>query len=909
MNYCHQNKAFTIWGLIFSLLLSFAVQAKSPAAGTLIQNQASATYKDANGVEQMATSNVVATLIQQVGAMELVQDQTRHGVVGNTVYLPHVLSNTGNGVDTYDLSIANVTTGDDYDFDLTKVFIYADANKDGLPDNATPISSTGALAADESFYFVIGAEIPASASKNQQGQLTVKGTSTFVETPTDLVVEKTNTDTVIVSEDAVINVIKSMSANAGASPSGTYTITLKYINTGVVTATNVQVTDILPAGMTYSATSGRWSETGSDVLTDADIADAQGTAPTVISYCAYTADCTDRVSFTIAEVAAGASGEVTFAVNIDSGLNASNLLNIAEFSYNNGTSNIPASQTNQVPFEVIQQLGVVANGSTSLNNSDADNLGGTKDAFIVATASKGATVSFDNIIRNTGNADDTFDITIDEASSTYPTGTVFQLFQSDGFTPLMDSNNNGIVDTGIMAVGASYKVVLKAVLPSDASGNNGGAGFKVTKTATSVSDSNISDTVSDVLNEITSDSVDLTNNSAGGNAAGAGSGPEASAVTTKTINAGEQAIFSLFINNTSNISNSYQLQYSKDTPFAPNSIEAGWSVKFHLDGGNGDCTTLGQAITTTSNISAGANQQVCAVVTSPANAVADNVEHPIYFRVLSALTGATDTKYDAVMIAEQAALSIAIDQSGQVEPGGSIVYPHRITNNGNTALECINVTSVDLDPQSGWSSVIYKDVNEDGQLDGGDTPLVDQTLAAGESFPILIKLLPPANAAMGLKNIQTLSVTGYKDDGDGDPATCTGEVLTDKVKDITNVNTSKVSLLKEQAVDAECDGAADTEFSATSFQVQPGNCIIYRLTATNKGSVSVKNARIDDASPTFTTFLGGAVVSMSTGGDAGNITGGEAGTEGVISAGSVDGASITLLSGESMILTFAVKLD
>jgi len=133
-------------------------------------------------------------------------------VTGEITYIPDP---DFNGVDTYDLTVANVGA-DDYDFDLSKVLIYADKDKDGLPDSTTPITSTDALAADESFYFVIGAEIPATATNNQQGKLTVKGTSTFVETPTDLVVEKTNTDTVVVSDDAVINVVKSMSANSGA---------------------------------------------------------------------------------------------------------------------------------------------------------------------------------------------------------------------------------------------------------------------------------------------------------------------------------------------------------------------------------------------------------------------------------------------------------------------------------------------------------------------------------------------------------------------------------------------------------------------------------------------------------------------------------------------------------------------
>jgi hypothetical protein len=900
MKYHPQNKALAVWVLSFSLLLSFATPAKSPAAGTLIQNQASATYKDADGVEQMATSNVVATLIQQVGAMELVQDQTRLGVAGNTVYLPHVLTNTGNGIDTYNLSVENIA-GDNYDFDLSKVFIYADKDKDGLPDSTTPITATDALAADESFYFVMGAEIPVTATNNQQGKLTVKGVSTFIEMPTDLVVEKTNTDTVIVSDDAVINVVKSMSANSGASPSGAYTVTLSYENKGVVAATAVTLTDTLPTGMSYKTGGAYWSEI-TEVLTDAS-GGAQGTPPETVTYCAYASGCDDKVSAVISNVAAGASGTITFDVNIDASLATATLINIAEFAYHNGSANIALAQTNQVPFDILQQPAVIANGSTTNPADDADNQGGTTDSFIVPTASRGTTVAFDNIIRNTGNGDDVFDITIDEVASTFPAGTVFQLFQSDGFTPLMDSNNNGIVDTGILAPNTPYKVVLKAVLPVNASGNNNGTGFDVTKTATSALDSSVFNPVTDHLGEITADSVDLTNNAPIATGDGIGIGPEASAVTTENIAPAGKAVFKLFVNNTSTTAGSYELQYSTKTPFEANFVEADWQIAFYHDGGNADCSSLGASSSATGNITAGASQQMCAIVTAPANAIADGNEHPVYFKVYSRLTGAFDIKYDAVMVVEQPALSMAPNQAGQVEPAGFIVYSHRISNNGNTALECVNVTSLDLDPQSGWSSVIYNDVNSDGKLDAGDTPLGHQTLAAGQSLPILIKLFAPATAPMGVKNIQTLTVSGHQDDGDANTTTCTGAVLTDQVQDVTTINTSKMVIIKEQSIDADCDGTAEGIFSTSAFQVQPSACVIYRLTATNTGANAVNNARIDDATPTFTQFFGPSIVSS------GNIVGGVEDTDGTITGGSIAGASITLQSGEALVLTFGVKLD
>ena len=61
--------------MVFLILISSSVSAKAPAAGTIIKNQASATYKDSSGIAQTTTSNLVETVIQQVGAFILEKDR------------------------------------------------------------------------------------------------------------------------------------------------------------------------------------------------------------------------------------------------------------------------------------------------------------------------------------------------------------------------------------------------------------------------------------------------------------------------------------------------------------------------------------------------------------------------------------------------------------------------------------------------------------------------------------------------------------------------------------------------------------------------------------------------------------------------------------------------------------------
>src|SRR5688500_17391222 len=129
------------------LLLSITtlVDSAPPPAGTSIGNQASATYTDASNTPRSTTSNVAITIVQQVSSFTLSASQSRFSPPGAQVYFAHTIVNTGNGADTFNLSVVNNPAGDN--FDLTSLALYEDANADGLPDNATPITSSGPITA------------------------------------------------------------------------------------------------------------------------------------------------------------------------------------------------------------------------------------------------------------------------------------------------------------------------------------------------------------------------------------------------------------------------------------------------------------------------------------------------------------------------------------------------------------------------------------------------------------------------------------------------------------------------------------------------------------------------------------------------------------------------------------------
>ncbi len=183
---------------VFSMLLAapHAAFAATPAAGTLIGNQASATYTDASSAARSVTSNVVTAVVAQVASLTLTQDTAKTVVAGGQVVYPLTLTNTGNGPDTFNLSSTN--SGG---FSFGSVVFYADANGDGVADNTTAILLSTVLAQGESFKFVAVATVPTSAASTAVNTLLVKATSVFAPA-----LSATVTDTTTVTSNAVINV-------------------------------------------------------------------------------------------------------------------------------------------------------------------------------------------------------------------------------------------------------------------------------------------------------------------------------------------------------------------------------------------------------------------------------------------------------------------------------------------------------------------------------------------------------------------------------------------------------------------------------------------------------------------------------------------------------------------------------
>lgn len=836
-------------GIVGLLGLSLAAP---PPAGVPIGNQAVASY-EVSGVPYTVSSNIVYVMVQAVPDVLLEDDGTRVGAPGSPVSIPHTLTNTGNVADSYDLEISNVVG----QITAGNIQIFLDANNDGVPDNNTPITEIGPLAPGQSIGLVVVTTLPANATGTQTYTITATSQS-------DGTVWDDDNDTINVTMGAVIVATKAVSPSSG--PAGTTGVqyTIAYTNDSTITATNLVITDLLPQYMTYVADSGRWSGSGATVLDD-----AAGGDPTDIEY-DYDVTATGTVTATIASVGPGVSGTISFRVDVDADAPAGVVNNVATTKWTYGEVTTPLEgTTNVAPFTVLKDASLTFEGDT------------------VTTIPQGGLVKFKNTLTNTGNATDTFNIEVaaPAAGQAFPAGSVFTLISKDNATPLLDTNGDGIPDTGPVPAGGTYDVWLWVQLPAGYTGVDAVTGdslgsWLVDKWATSTNDPSVKDDATDTLETIVPSKVDLTNDSATGG--GVGPGPEETPVNTEMGTPGGAPVtFSLWVTNEGSGADSWNLSVGSTAAGA--ALPAGVTVVF-LDG-----TT---PVTNTGTIAAGASKEITAQVTIAAGVTASPIN--LYFRVTSPVTGSTDVKWDEITLpAMGRKITIQPDLVGQLTPGGSKEYTHTITNHGSVTEggTASDITLATADNTAGFSSVIYWDTNGNGILDDGDDLLTDglvpDELAAGESRTFFVVVYASPSVALGVTNTTTISATTTGGTGTEPPV--------DYAYDLTTTVPADLTVVKEQSLDG---GATWTK---ATLDVEPGATVSYRITVLNRGPYDVEKVKITDQVPSYTTIVVDSYEYSVAGGAA---------TAATLSGSVVSTPEVALLSpGQTVVLWFDVTVN
>lgn len=947
------------------------------AAGTQIKNLATVSYEDAAGNQFTAQSNEAVVTVAQVYFATIGTDSNVTASPGQPVYLPYVVENTGNGIDNFVLSVSDDTSVAD-DLDADSIKIYDDTNGNGQADSGELEITSLSLAAGAIRSVVVEVQVPPTALSTETIGVTLtaeaeQGTgAAVVGSVTDLSTGKgldtldgTVESIITVTADAVVVATKNSSINA-ASSEITYTITL--MNNGNAPAATVAINDAFPANTSYVAASAVASGL---LVSNGDALPAVVTLDETVDGVDYNGDG-DTLDTGLSGLSASdlllppnSTVSVTYTVSYDplvvgGGSVIANTAFVFPDVNSDGTIDTPVP-TNLVYNIIVSTYGVAIadtaenTGGDQINDGQDDD--GANQIQLVDEVTAGATVQFKNVITNNGNVPDILELSIVNSSgSPFPTGTVFTFWDSTGLVQLTDSNGISGVDAGTVAAGASETITIKAALPPSISGAGDYDAF-VTVTSAGKSDQTAS--MTERLALINTPTVDIHNASGGtlGSDDDPLGTPDYSAVNTTLANIGDSITIPLFIDNDSDAAVSYQLGVGGSYDVATETLgalPAGWVVEYFLSDGAGAPT--GSPVTSTPTIpGTTADYEIFAVVTVPSdqtqalfNFSSDNDvdtadetldgngdgdgDYPLFFEVSSTGTGASDVTVEAIDVNTVHAVTLTPSGSSQIESGGTVVFPHTLSNNGN-ADEVLEMTASNSLP--GWTNTVLIDTVGDGvpdteignlvagsiivqQPDGSDVTLTvtinggvpSLTVPPGAIIPLSATVFAPSSASDG--DVDTLTIS----------ATDTASGTTATAQDQSQIVAGQVRITKTVAVDTDCDDAPDSPFAETQTTlVEPNQCVIWQVVAENQGTADAYKVLVTDAVPSFSTFEGGslrycinstcvpAVVTDGTGDDAGEESAGTISF--YIGAGATPATGVggTLVSGDQATVRFTVRVD
>lgn len=309
-------------------LLAFPMQAQATGtrAGSMISNTASATFNDGSGPKTV-NSNQVDLRVDElldvtVASSDPADIPTAPGATGQR--LTYVVTNTGNGVESFGLTTIANGGGDNYDPTVTQIYI---DNGNGVFDAGTdtlyvPGTNDPTLNPDANVTIFVLSTTPGSVVDGNRGivQL-VAASKTGTGTPGtsfagagegggDAVVGATGADGLddgaYIVAAASVGLVKSavvVDPFGGSEPvpGATITYTIAATVTGSGSVSGLAINDTIPANTTYVAGSITLGGSG---LTDAADADAGGYDGT-------------KITVTLGTVPGGQSRTVTFRARIN----------------------------------------------------------------------------------------------------------------------------------------------------------------------------------------------------------------------------------------------------------------------------------------------------------------------------------------------------------------------------------------------------------------------------------------------------------------------------------------------------------------------------------------------------------------------------------------------------------------
>ncbi|MFA6793145.1 MAG: hypothetical protein WCS29_04595, partial [Candidatus Neomarinimicrobiota bacterium] len=419
------------------LSVSMAFAAGTPA-GTAITNFATGTYRDANGnALAPVTSNTVTTIVSQVAGVDISPaSQSGNVLGGETVSFSLVVTNTGNGPDTYDLSKAIVETGGG----VNTAEIYHDANGNGVLDaGETAVSTVSDLAADATYHLIV-VITNVSGADESYATTTITATSQFNSSVSDAA-------TLVSTVSLSVLSVTLTADNLTPTPGDVVTFTIYGENNGTALSKHVVITSPIGTNMTYVPGSMKIM---SDVMTDAADADSAD----------FNVSSANAVTFHWGDAGPGASGYLYYQAVVNDDVPAGTLIaNSATVNFNNaaGTPQSPVSaNATGATLTVAQFYAVLVGVDKTLSADPGD------DIFYAVT------------VQNLGNGPDIFNISYINSLTTWElyldhnaNGVI-----DNGDVLLEDTNLDGMPDIGTMAQFEIDYLIAKATVPPGTNDGN-----------------------------------------------------------------------------------------------------------------------------------------------------------------------------------------------------------------------------------------------------------------------------------------------------------------------------------------------------------------------------------------------------------------------------------------------------
>ncbi len=828
-------------------LLALGTALAMTPAGTQIQNQASASYIDSAGQPRTTTSNLVVTVVQQVYSFTITPDgpnenspgQIKAALPGGQVIFNYVVTNTGNGTDTINLSWV---LGTSHDFNLQSPTIYLDANCNGNLDTGEPAIPSGSgvtLGAGQQACVIVTATIPAGAAGGQHGNLNLVGTSAGSPSVTD----NDNWARAVATTQAALTAFKSASPSGPVAPGGTITYTISGANVGGSAASGVSVpglgtgiliSDIIPSGLVVSA-----MPTGSAGAGTVQIVYYNGTtwAPLTSSVLPLTGNGTIAVGMFISGTGAffpvGAGYTFSFQATVPSsapaGTGYANFAIVRFDANGDGDADDPGetvttnTTTNTVAAAYNVAVGPYEHPTGAPPGTSPYTVGGytvtrSGDEQTIASVNSGTIVIFRHTLRNTGNTADSFTLSFSGA----PTGWACSLVADDLTTPI-----SGPV--GPVAANSDFNFALKCQVPATFTSTTP---VTITVTATSVGDPSKSDTTTDRVNQVLLGyAVDLARRGFAGDNDPTNDNPPA-----QSANPGQVVYFPIDVFNAGANPDVYNLTAS---------LPAGWTVVFYPDA---DCDGMMDSptpapVTNTGLVNPGQTKCFIAAVQVPAGEAPGS--NTVSFTATSTTVGAvTDTITTTVTVNTIAQITLDPDRSGTVTSPGVIQYTHTLTNNSNTPLYCYvggNGGSY------GWTYQYSTDGTNWYSALGNVFVGVD---AVTRTQTIYVRVLVPAGEPIGRTDVNTVQARCFVT-YPSDPLATTPDAQ-DTATETTTIVGGELRVTKRAKTYV---GTSTTVRDATGATAFPGDVIEYTIEAENIGTGDLTNVKISDPIPAYTTFV------------------------------------------------------